>query len=1423
MLRRRKARGTDAAAQRCGSHALHSSDLRTLLKLRYIDRSVVISISILVACLCVGLSDALPERRCGTLDIRNHPSQGYKLAGHKSISSNHVNCSVLEGSLVLSLIQNANVTEADFPTFHHLREITGSLLIFHVRKLSTLSRIFPNLRIIGGQNLIQHFSLIIYQNEDLTDIGLTKLRLIRNGGVRIAENNKMCYSRYIDWKHLMAGPLNDILVDDAVEIGVGEGKIQSCTDDCDVEDESKCRRVSHSRGEQLSCWNRNVCQEDCPYDRVNGSVGPGCADSNGAKCHDQCVAGCTVPNDDRACYGCLHYNHDGTCVEKCPPHLFVYLNRRCITEAECDSMTALRGGKDVHKPAEGVCATICPEGLEEDPNNKRRCRKCAGECVRKCPGNITVDSMSKAMQLKHCSVIEGYVEVEMRVGMSTVAASQLTEVFGKITTIDGYFVVRLSPSFVNLHMFRSLTRITGRSLYRDKYAMSIFENSNLQKLFPPDNRLIIDTGSVQFQNNRMLCYSRIKELMMKLGREHELAEEDQSLSYYSNGDKAICEDSSFNLTVVESAVSQTAFTLRWPALNTSDIDHRKFLGYDILYKEVEWEDPNLSIDDDRSSCQDTDSWYYHFEGVNDNIERVNGTGPEYVTAMIGNSHIKPHTLYAVYVTTKMVRHQGARNAVSNIAVEWDPPAQPNGDISHYVVSWRAVNDEYMNENVGAAVCHDDVSRNLDPPLGPIVEGMRDTTTTPAPRAVSVLMGSSGAETQPDTCPKSEGCCKCPSKVLSGELDEGVESQTAFENAVHNVVFVQKRDVSRQRRAIVADSPTNRSPGALPSGGDKGTIKDIVSELPNKTEAVKNDVISANVTSTSFTIKGLKHYTRYFVQVTVCQDPTAPETHCSTKRAWRYVRTKPIVDADRVDNSTINVEVLNGTSNIRITWMKPVAPNGMIVAYKVKVINTAKQSTPVDQCIPASSEWSPNVNGAVFEGLNDGDYRVELRTVSLAGVSQPAFAEKLFEIYSPGFWTLKNILLSLLFVLLFAVTVGIVGYFFVKKYYSQKVKEYATQLISANPEYLSQADVYKPDEWELQRSDLTLECEIGRGTFGKVYRGYGNNVLSRCGDTFGLCAIKTVTETANSAERLHFLLEANVMKSFSAEAFIVKLYGVVSDGQPVLVVMEMMEKGNLRDYLRSRRPGAEENVDNLPVPTTAEYYEWAAQIADGMAYLESIRFCHRDLAARNCMVHANNTVKIGDFGMARDIYYHEYYKPNGKRLMPVRWMAPESLRDGTFDMKSDVWSYGIVLYEMLTLGQQPYQGLANEEVLSFIGISRKTLDRPMDCPDFWYELMVECWRYVPRDRPTFRQIVEHLLPLASEQFREASWIYNHPATDYVTDSEPNYVSEDHGTHLLNANENTDEVQYRLMNRVGGARPRWGEGDSLDTDCEAEDEV
>uniref|UniRef100_A0A914LJ91 Protein kinase domain-containing protein n=1 Tax=Meloidogyne incognita TaxID=6306 RepID=A0A914LJ91_MELIC len=325
-------------------------------------------------------------------------------------------------------------------------------------------------------------------------------------------------------------------------------------------------------------------------------------------------------------------------------------------------------------------------------------------------------------------------------------------------------------------------------------------------------------------------------------------------------------------------------------------------------------------------------------------------------------------------------------------------------------------------------------------------------------------------------------------------------------------------------------------------------------------------------------------------------------------------------------------------------------------------------------------------------------------------------------------------------------------------FGKKVEEYWRQTISANPEYLSQMELYKADEWELKRDDIILEQEIGRGTFGKVFRGYGKNVRSIMGETFGDCAVKTVPETASNAERLHFLIEASVMKQFNT-SFIVKLYGVVSDGQPVLVVMELMEKGNLRDFLRSHRPGAEENKENRPLPTANQYFNWAAQIADGMAYLESLKFCHRDLAARNCMVHANESVKIGDFGMARDIYYHEYYKPAGKRLMPVRWMAPESLKDGKFTLKSDVWSYGIVLYEMLTLGQQPYAGLGNDQVFNYTGVQRHVLNKPTGCPDFWYGLMLLCWKYDPRERPTFRQIVRYIENYASDEFVKSSYVLN----------------------------------------------------------------
>lgn len=157
---------------------------------------------------------------------------------------------------------------------------------------------------------------------------------------------------------------------------------------------------------------------------------------------------------------------------------------------------------------------------------------------------------------------------------------------------------------------------------------------------------------------------------------------------------------------------------------------------------------------------------------------------------------------------------------------------------------------------------------------------------------------------------------------------------------------------------------------------------------------------------------------------------------------------------------------------------------------------------------------------------------------------------------------------------------------------------------------------------------------------------------------------------------------------------VKLLGVVTRGQPTLVIMELMVNGDLKRYLRSHRPC--ENMSNAP-PKLDRILQMAIEIADGMAYLSTKKFVHRDLAARNCMVAEDLTVKVGDFGMTRDIYERDYYRKGSKGLLPVRWMAPESLKDGVFSSYSDVWSYGVVLWEMVTFASQPYQGLSNEQV------------------------------------------------------------------------------------------------------------------------------
>lgn len=190
-----------------------------------------------------------------------------------------------------------------------------------------------------------NYALVIYQNQDLLDVGLTKLSVIKNGGIRIAENSKLCYTRNIQWDNMIVGNLRDVILD-TIE--------SQCKDQCIVANESKCY---HPRSNVISCWNPTECQSCellfdqynlkvvtvCPhYKYDNGTFGPGCTES-GEICHEYCLGGCTVPNDPWACHTCKHVEIHGKCADKCPPDMYEYSNRLCLTKEQCQSIRPDRG------------------------------------------------------------------------------------------------------------------------------------------------------------------------------------------------------------------------------------------------------------------------------------------------------------------------------------------------------------------------------------------------------------------------------------------------------------------------------------------------------------------------------------------------------------------------------------------------------------------------------------------------------------------------------------------------------------------------------------------------------------------------------------------------------------------------------------------------------------------------------------------------------------------------------------------------------------------------------------------------------------------------------------------------------------------------------------------------------------------------
>nr|XP_020649442.1 leukocyte tyrosine kinase receptor [Pogona vitticeps] len=274
--------------------------------------------------------------------------------------------------------------------------------------------------------------------------------------------------------------------------------------------------------------------------------------------------------------------------------------------------------------------------------------------------------------------------------------------------------------------------------------------------------------------------------------------------------------------------------------------------------------------------------------------------------------------------------------------------------------------------------------------------------------------------------------------------------------------------------------------------------------------------------------------------------------------------------------------------------------------------------------------------------------------------------------------------------------------------------------------------------EIPRKNISLLQALGHGAFGEVYKG---TVVGITGDSSPLqVAIKTLPEVCSEQDEMDFLMEALIISKFNHQN-IVQCIGVSLQTLPRFILLELMTGGDMKTFLRQNRP----RVNQPSILTMQDLLNIARDIACGCKYLEENHFIHRDIAARNCLLTCSGpgrVAKIGDFGMARDIYRASYYRKGGRAMLPVKWMPPEAFLEGIFTSKTDTWSFGVLLWEIFSLGYMPYPCKTNQEVLEFV-TSGGRMDPPKNCPGPVYRIMTQCWQHSPEYRPNFSTILERI--------------------------------------------------------------------------------
>ncbi|XP_071543142.1 tyrosine-protein kinase transmembrane receptor Ror2-like isoform X2 [Panulirus ornatus] len=291
---------------------------------------------------------------------------------------------------------------------------------------------------------------------------------------------------------------------------------------------------------------------------------------------------------------------------------------------------------------------------------------------------------------------------------------------------------------------------------------------------------------------------------------------------------------------------------------------------------------------------------------------------------------------------------------------------------------------------------------------------------------------------------------------------------------------------------------------------------------------------------------------------------------------------------------------------------------------------------------------------------------------------------------------------------------------------------------------------KLEKLQYDRNSIIYIRDLGQGAFGRVFQGKAPGLVS--GEELTMVAVKVLKEEASEDMLGDFEREACILAEFD-HPNIVRLLGVCAVGRPMCLLFEYMGRGDLNEFLRSCSPTnyivRSSNGDTFS-DTKLSYKDmlWiATQIAAGMVYLSNRKFVHRDLATRNCLIGDDMTVKIADFGLSQKIYIADYYRGDDSDAIPIRWMPLESILYNKYTVESDVWAFGVCLWEIFSFALQPYYGMTHEQVVCFLkegGI----LSCPDHCPPEAYSVLTWCWQRRAHDRPSFLVLHQALMDLSA---------------------------------------------------------------------------